>query len=65
MESKEREEVRNRTSVLCQHLGSWGECVVKISKHVAKILKCVAEISEFVVHSKCVFRRIWNELCII
>ena len=53
--SKEREELRNRFLFPCQHLGSWGECVVKISKCVAKIskctcvtkiLKCVAKISE-------------------
>lgn len=32
MASKEGEEAAEPFPFLCQHLGSWGECVVKISK---------------------------------
>ena len=42
---------------LCQHLGSWGEYILKISKCVAKISKYVVKISKCVVKiSKCVVR---------
>ena len=67
--SRKEKELRNRFLFLCQDLGSWGECVVKISKCVAKIskcvakiLKCVAKISEFVVNSKCVSKN-WE--CVV
>ena len=45
-----KEKLRNRFLFLCQHLGSWGEYVVKS--------KCVAKISEFVVNSKCVSKNL-------